>query len=142
MPLMTLSIELLPAPFGPIMARISCSSTLNDMFVNAWTPPNLREIESSSRIGAPTAKARCDNCEGAAGLKDWTEAARLNDCKGAVMFRPPSWHAPAERPSRHGFSARLVPRPHHRAHGRPQCRSALRCGLHTWRRPTADSGLQ
>ena len=45
MPLMTLSIELLPAPFGPMMARISCSSTLKEMFVSACTPPKRSEIE-------------------------------------------------------------------------------------------------
>jgi hypothetical protein len=61
--LMTLSIELLPAPFGPMIARTSCSSTLKLMLVSALTPPNLSEIESSSRIGAPTAKARCDDCK-------------------------------------------------------------------------------
>ena len=55
---MTLSIELLPAPFGPMIARTSCSSTLKETLVNACTPPKRREIDSSSRIGAPIGKAR------------------------------------------------------------------------------------
>src|SRR5574343_572461 len=38
---MTLSIELLPAPLGPMMARTSCSRMLNEMSVRALTPPNF-----------------------------------------------------------------------------------------------------
>jgi hypothetical protein len=41
-PLMQLSMELLPAPLGPMMARISCSRTLKEMSVSAFTPPKRK----------------------------------------------------------------------------------------------------
>src|SRR3546814_13090534 len=63
MPLMTLSMELLPAPFGPMIALISCSRTLKPMLFSALTPPKRRAIDSNSRIGPPIGTARC------AGLK-------------------------------------------------------------------------
>src|ERR1700712_2243792 len=50
---MTFSIELLPAPFGPMIARISCSRTSNEMSVSAFTPPNASEIDSSARTTSP-----------------------------------------------------------------------------------------
>src|ERR1700704_5797870 len=53
MPLMTLSIELLPAPLGPMMARISCSRTSKLTSVSAFTPPNASEMLSSSRMTSP-----------------------------------------------------------------------------------------
>ena len=37
---MTLSIEVLPAPFGPMMARISPLRMSNETSVIAFTPPN------------------------------------------------------------------------------------------------------
>ena len=37
---MTLSIEVLPAPFGPMMARISPLRMSNDTPLTAFTPPN------------------------------------------------------------------------------------------------------
>ena len=39
---MTLSIEDLPAPFGPMMARISPSRMSKEMSVIAFTPPKRR----------------------------------------------------------------------------------------------------
>src|SRR5882762_7921543 len=50
---MTLSIEDLPAPFGPMMARISCSRTSNETPWSATTPPNASETSSISRMAAP-----------------------------------------------------------------------------------------
>jgi len=52
-PLMQLSMELLPAPLGPMMARISCSFTLNEMSVSAFTPPNRRLMFLTSRMTSP-----------------------------------------------------------------------------------------
>ena len=53
---MTLSIELLPAPFGPMIARTSCSSTLKLMLVSALTPPNRSEIEFEFENGRADGK--------------------------------------------------------------------------------------
>src|SRR5882762_8397068 len=50
---MTLSIEDLPAPFGPMMARISCSRTSNETPWSATTPAKASEISSISRMAAP-----------------------------------------------------------------------------------------
>src|SRR5665647_3424084 len=50
---MQLSIELLPAPLGPMMARTSCSRTLNEMSVSALTPPKLKEMFLTSRMTSP-----------------------------------------------------------------------------------------
>src|SRR6516225_7452912 len=50
---MTLSIELFPAPFGPMMARISCSRTSKLMPVSALTPPKESDTRSSSRTTSP-----------------------------------------------------------------------------------------
>src|ERR1700720_1686663 len=47
---MTLSIEVLPAPFGPMMARISPRAMSNDTSVNALTPPNDSETFSTERM--------------------------------------------------------------------------------------------
>src|SRR6267143_1640815 len=52
-PLMTLSIEDLPAPFGPMMARISCSRTSNETPCKATTPPKASEMSSIWRMTAP-----------------------------------------------------------------------------------------
>src|SRR5436190_20913855 len=56
---MTLSIELLPAPFGPMMARISCSRTSKETSVSAFTPPNESDTFSTARITSPTGCAFC-----------------------------------------------------------------------------------
>src|SRR5690606_34157026 len=50
---MQLSIELLPAPLGPMMARISCSRTSNEMSVSALTPPKRRLRFWMSRMTSP-----------------------------------------------------------------------------------------
>ena len=52
-PLMQLSMELLPAPLGPMMARISCSRTSKEMSVSALTPPKLSEMFFTSRMTSP-----------------------------------------------------------------------------------------
>src|SRR5690606_35362936 len=50
---MTLSIELLPAPLGPMIARTSCSRTSKEMSVSAFTPPKDREMLCRSRSTSP-----------------------------------------------------------------------------------------
>src|ERR1700693_259694 len=50
---MTFSIELLPAPLGPMMARTSCSRTSNESLTSAFTPPNEREMLRRSRTTSP-----------------------------------------------------------------------------------------
>eukprot|EP01022_Parablepharisma_sp_SALTPOND_P036534 TRINITY_DN997_c0_g4_i1.p1 TRINITY_DN997_c0_g4~~TRINITY_DN997_c0_g4_i1.p1 ORF type:complete len:1552 (+),score=442.93 TRINITY_DN997_c0_g4_i1:2334-6989(+) len=52
-PLMTLIIELLPAPLGPMMARISCSRTSKEISVRARTPPKDSEMFCRSRMTSP-----------------------------------------------------------------------------------------
>ena len=52
-PLMQLSIDDLPAPLGPMMERISCSFTLNEMSVSAFTPPKRRLMFLMSRMTSP-----------------------------------------------------------------------------------------
>jgi hypothetical protein len=50
---MQFSIELLPAPLGPMMARISCSFTLKEMSVSAFTPPKRKLMFFTSRMTSP-----------------------------------------------------------------------------------------
>ena len=52
---MTFSIELLPAPLGPITAQISPSATSKLIELSAWTPPNDRQMSWIWRMGAPAA---------------------------------------------------------------------------------------
>ena len=52
-PLMQLSIELLPAPLGPMMARTSCSRTLKEISVSAFTPPKRKLMFWTSRMTSP-----------------------------------------------------------------------------------------
>ena len=54
---MTFSIELLPAPFGPMIARTSCSRTSNVMSVSAFTPPNASDMPSSDSTTSPMRRA-------------------------------------------------------------------------------------
>src|SRR4029434_5197587 len=54
---MTFSIELLPAPLGPMIARTSCSRTSKLISVNAFTPPNASEMPSSCRMTSPMPRA-------------------------------------------------------------------------------------
>jgi hypothetical protein len=56
MPLMQFSIELFPAPFGPIIALISCFNTEKELSVIAFTPPKLREMFLTSKTGSPIGK--------------------------------------------------------------------------------------
>src|SRR4029453_12319106 len=50
---MQLSIELLPAPLGPMIERISCSRTSKLMLVSAFTPPKARLMSFTSRMTSP-----------------------------------------------------------------------------------------
>src|SRR5574343_1877611 len=50
---MTFSIELLPAPLGPMIERISCSRTSKEISVSALTPPKRREMFCRSRMTSP-----------------------------------------------------------------------------------------
>ena len=52
---MTLSIEVLPAPFGPMMARISPLRMSNDTSLMALTPPNDSDTFSTDSSASPTA---------------------------------------------------------------------------------------
>src|SRR6187399_1360689 len=52
---MTLSIEVLPAPFGPMMARTSPFLMSNDTSRIARTPPNDSDTFSIERIISPAA---------------------------------------------------------------------------------------
>src|SRR5258706_2106909 len=59
---MTFSIEDLPAPFGPMIARTSCSRTSNEPSRNAWTPPKDSDTPSTARITPPMRCARSACC--------------------------------------------------------------------------------
>src|SRR5438552_7418226 len=50
---MTFSIELLPAPLGPMMARISCSRTSKLTSASAFTPPKASDTPSIASITSP-----------------------------------------------------------------------------------------
>src|ERR1043165_6687075 len=52
---MTLSIEVLPAPFGPMIARISPLWISSDTSEIALTPPKASETFSTERIDSPAA---------------------------------------------------------------------------------------
>src|SRR5215468_2442572 len=62
MRLMQLKALVLPAPFGPISAKSSAASTLNDRRSNTVSPPKrkLRSSTSSSAIPPPTAAVLLD----------------------------------------------------------------------------------
>ena len=57
---MTLSMEVLPAPFGPMMARISPLRMSNETPVTAFTPPNDERdvLDRDSSASRPCAAAR------------------------------------------------------------------------------------
>jgi hypothetical protein len=55
-PLMQLSMLLLPAPLGPMMARTSCSRTSKLMSVSAFTPPKRKEMFLTSSTTLPMAR--------------------------------------------------------------------------------------
>ena len=50
---MTLSIEVLPAPFGPMMARISPLRMSNETSLIALTPPNDSDTFSTDSSTSP-----------------------------------------------------------------------------------------
>ena len=52
---MTLSIEVLPAPFGPMMARISPLRMSNETSLIALTPPNASDTFSTESSTSPAA---------------------------------------------------------------------------------------
>src|SRR5690606_5161764 len=54
----TLSIEVLPAPFGPMMARTSPLRISKEMLVRAFKPPKEREMFFTSRRTSLTAGSR------------------------------------------------------------------------------------
>src|SRR4051794_15130135 len=57
---MTLSIEVFPAPFGPMMARISPFLTSNDTSRIACTPPNDSDTFSIESRISPAAMSLAD----------------------------------------------------------------------------------
>ena len=48
---MQLTIEVLPAPFGPMMENSSPLRTWKLTSVSAWTPPKRRETPRDSNMG-------------------------------------------------------------------------------------------
>ena len=50
---MQFSIEVLPAPFGPMMARISPLRMSNDTSVSAFTPPKPSDTFSTASSTSP-----------------------------------------------------------------------------------------
>src|SRR6476620_949072 len=50
---MQLTMEVLPAPFGPMIEKTSPRSTLKETSVSARTPPKRSETCSAARIGVP-----------------------------------------------------------------------------------------
>src|SRR6266849_3027074 len=55
---MTLSIEVLPAPFGPMMARISPLRMSKETSTSARTPPNANDTRSTESSTSPAATSR------------------------------------------------------------------------------------
>src|ERR1035437_8644667 len=90
---MQLSMELLPAPLGPMMARTSCSRTLNEMSVSALTPPKLREMFLTSRMTSPMFLFAMvvSSCSGGCldGRKGFcvVDSERGADAAGAAIFK-------------------------------------------------------
>src|ERR1700687_2897072 len=52
---MTLSMEVLPAPFGPMMARISPLRISKETSTRARTPPNANDTRSTESSTSPAA---------------------------------------------------------------------------------------
>src|SRR6185437_9828188 len=63
---MTFSIELLPAPLGPMIARTSCSRTSKLMSVSALTPPNASDTCSSASTTSPIRRSPMSSASGRA----------------------------------------------------------------------------
>src|SRR5260370_19488376 len=105
---MTLSIEDLPAPFGPMMARISCSRTSKETPWSATTPPKASETSSISRIGRPISCLPSCQAKGVSGRfprRGSAECLRLHDLQ---VGRHRSDAAVLEPHLRHDETARLV----------------------------------
>src|SRR4051794_1266849 len=76
-PEMTLNSVVLPAPFGPRMARLSPCATSRSTSRTAWRPPNRRPIPRRRRIGSA--------CSGAAAS---VTRALGGDLRGLRMANP------------------------------------------------------
>src|SRR5258708_32979705 len=74
---MTLSIELLPAPLGPMIARTSCSRTSKDTSCSAFTPPNESETLSTERTTSPIFRDACSRCACGADIR----IAAMRSCR-------------------------------------------------------------
>src|SRR3954468_17712595 len=92
---MTFSIELLPAPLGPMMARISRRRTSKDTPWSALTPPKAREMASTLRMGSAATLRR----RGAADLR-LGDAQVRRDHAGAPVLEAHLRLDEAVRPAR------------------------------------------
>src|SRR6476646_10645322 len=84
---MTFSIELFPAPFGPMMARTSCSRTSNVMSCSAFTPPNARKTCSSERMTSPMRRAGSGLSRDGASRAGLTTGATPIATSGSLLHR-------------------------------------------------------
>src|SRR5262249_38902379 len=85
MPLMQLSTEVLPAPFGPISARSSPGAAANDTSSSTTRPPNrsVRRSTASSAIPPPAPALLLDVAVAAARAGGATEVELLHVGMGA-----------------------------------------------------------
>src|SRR4051812_35887271 len=78
---MQLTIEVLPAPFGPMMEKTSPRRTSKDTSVSARTPPKRSETCSAARMGVPvgprSAAIGCSPDQGRDMLRCSAEAADM-----------------------------------------------------------------
>src|ERR1700674_2238298 len=79
---MTLSIEVLPAPFGPMMAQISPLRISKETSTSARTPPNASDTRSTESSTSPAATSRA-------------EAALMRDPHGLYVRAARPLHPPA-----------------------------------------------
>src|SRR6266496_2112228 len=107
---MTLSIEVLPAPFGPMMARISPLRISNETPATALTPPKASDTFSTASSTLPVA------------ISCWLGALmrRLRECDDAARATDslcPLSHSERERTGVAARSCRFLHRRHrHRPH--------------------------
>src|SRR5215207_7604265 len=80
---MQFSIEVLPAPFGPMMARISLLRMSKDTSVSAFTPPKPSDTFSTASSTSPLARS------GPSGALT-SPSPPLKG--GGLMVEPPSRH--------------------------------------------------
>src|ERR1700704_3580204 len=90
---MTLSIEDFPAPFGPMMARISCSRTSKETSCSALTPPKASDTPSTARMAGPVPRSATGvrsssrpPCGGGAVDSGLCDAQVRGDDPGAAVF--------------------------------------------------------